>query len=437
MRRCWDRYVQGTELESQEKLIVLDVGGADVNGSYRDIFNADNIVYWGADLERGPGISVQLDDPYRIPLEDASVDIVISGQMLEHCEFFWLSFCEMMRVVKPDGYLFLIAPSAGGIHRHPVDCYRFHPDAYCALAKYANCKLVDIWHDQRGAWRDLVGVFSWRQDRQPRLAKFVGDLPVAPPRLKRSPEKEIIGGEVPYREILAQIHDTARPDLYLEIGVNSGASLQLAHRRAIGVDPKMAPRRVLGDQVKLVEMQSDDFFEKVAADTLDVPPELIFIDGMHLFEYALRDFMNAEAVAAPNGIVVIDDIFPNHPAQAKRQRETRNWTGDVWKLHHLLARERPDLFLLPLDTSPTGLLLIWGLDNSNRRLWERYDKYIRNYVYNDPPVPDDVVARSSAIGPEKVGPVLAAIASLKGQRFSRPKMVERLRRLSGIGQGAA
>lgn len=437
MRRCWDRYVHGTELEDQERLIVLDVGGADVNGSYRDIFCGANVVYWGADLERGPGISVHMEDPYRIPLEDASVDIVISGQMLEHCEYFWLSFCEMMRVVKPDGYLFLIAPSAGGIHRHPVDCYRFNPDAYVALAKLAKCKLVDIWHDQRGAWRDLVGVFSWREDRQPRLAKFVEDLPVAPPRTERVPEQEIVGGEVHYRDILQQIHDSIQPELYLEIGVNSGASLQLARGQAIGVDPQIAPRRPLNDGTKLVEMQSDDFFEKEAAHILEGKPELIFIDGMHLFEYALRDFMNAESFADPNALIVVDDIFPNHPAQATRKRETRYWTGDVWKLHDLLARERSDLFLMPLDTSPTGLLLIWGLDKSNRRLWERYDKFIRSYVYDDPAVPEQVVERKGAISPKQVGAVLEAIKDAKGQRFSRAKMVARLRTIAGIEQGAA
>ena len=430
MRRCWDRYVRGTELEGVEKLTVLDVGGADVNGSYREIFSAANVEYLSADLVDGPGVAVHMMDPYRIPLEDASVDLVISGQMLEHCEFFWLSFSEMMRVVKPHGYLFLIAPSSGGIHRHPVDCYRFHPDAYFALAKYARCKLVDVWHDQRGVWRDLVGVFSWRMDHEPKLAKQVEDLPVTPPKEMRIPEQEIVGGKIHYREVLQQIHEVINPELYLEIGVSSGASLALAQGCAVGVDPRLNVKRELSDRTKLIEMQSDDFFEKAASEALQGEPDLIFIDGMHLFEYALRDFMNAEALAAPNGLIVIDDIFPNHPAQAKRDRSTRYWTGDVWKLHHLLAKERSDLFLMPIDTSPTGLLLIWGLDRGNRRLWERYDKYIRRYVYDDPQVTEDIVERHRAVAPDKARPVLEAIAALRGQRFSRGRMVEQLRIIS-------
>jgi hypothetical protein len=211
-----------------------------------------------------------------------------------------------------------------------------------------------------------------------------------------------------------------------------GSSLALARGRAIGIDPHLTVRREISEQARLVEMQSDDFFEKAASDLLKEKPEFVFIDGMHLFEYALRDFMNVEAVAAPNAIVVIDDIFPNHPAQATRKRATRYWTGDVWKLHDVLRKERPDLFLMPIDTSPTGLLLVWGLDSSNRRLWERYDKFIRTYVYDDIPVPGDVVQRRGSVHPDRVGKVLDAIAATKGKRFSRAKMVTRLRKLAGI-----
>jgi SAM-dependent methyltransferase len=432
MQRCWDRYVRGTELENQEKLVVLDVGAADINGSYRPIFNASNVEYLAADLEPGPNVSVTMTDPYKIPLDDASVDLVISGQMLEHCEFFWLSFSEMMRVLKPDGYLFLIAPSSGGIHRYPVDCYRFHPDAYHALAKYARCKLVDVWHDKRGSWRDLVGVFSWRPDREARLAVHLDSLPGPPEPENEIPEQEVAAGQVRYRQVLKQAHAYLKPELYLEIGVNTGASIALAKGPAVGVDPRPNVTRELPDAVKLVEIQSDDFFEKVAEKLLQPQPELIFIDGMHLFEFALRDFINAEAVAAPNAVIVIDDIFPNHPAQATRDRTTRHWTGDIWKLHDLLKKERPDLFLMPIDTAPTGLLLVWGLNPANRRLWERYDKYIRTYVFDDPALPAEVLERVDAVAPDRVPKVLKSIAATKGKRFSRGKMVARLRKLAGI-----
>src|SRR5580704_11397421 len=157
MRICYRRFIEGGPIESMREVLVLDVGGADINGSYREIFNEPQFTYIGADVALTEGVSLVLKDPHRLPLDNASIDIVLSGQTLEHCEFFWLAFAEMVRVVKPDGYLFLIAPSAGPIHRYPVDCYRFYPDAFAALAKYANCQLIDVWCDERGPWRDLVG----------------------------------------------------------------------------------------------------------------------------------------------------------------------------------------------------------------------------------------------------------------------------------------
>ncbi|HEX4570975.1 MAG TPA: class I SAM-dependent methyltransferase [Dongiaceae bacterium] len=124
MRECYRRYIAGGPLEAQAETVVLDLGGADViNGSYRDVFSKAPFRYRAADLEAAPGVDIVLDDPYRIPLPDGSIDIVLSGQMFEHSEFFWRAFEEMARVVRPEGFIFLIAPSAGPIHRYPVGRY--------------------------------------------------------------------------------------------------------------------------------------------------------------------------------------------------------------------------------------------------------------------------------------------------------------------------
>lgn len=403
MRRCVARYVANDRRYQKERVAVVDVGGVNVNGGYRELFADPRFEYRTVDIAEGADIV--LKDPYRISLEDKSADIVISGQMLEHCEFFWLSFAEMVRILKPGGHLFLIAPSSGPIHRYPVDCYRFYPDAYGALAKYANCKLVECWLDERGPWRDLVGVFE-----QPGLPELQETS--VPPLAGRnvqfydpvnSPpgtaEEEAMGGEVHYLEVLAEIHAALRPSRYFEIGVRHGRSIALAQAEAIGVDPAPDIKVPLKESVRLVEMTSDDFFADAEARSKAAAPDLAFIDGMHLFEYALRDFMNVERMAKSNTVVVIDDVFPLHPAQADRERHTRVWTGDVWKLYHCLASVRPDLFLLPVNTAPTGLLLVCGLDPDNRVLWDRYNPIVRKYVELQGPPPDDILERKGAVSP--------------------------------------
>jgi hypothetical protein len=59
--------------------------------------------------------------------------------------------------------------------------------------------------------------------------------------------------------------------------------------------------------------------------------------------------------------------------QAERRRQSQYWTGDVWKVIPILRGARPDLVLMPINTSPTGTLLILGTDPTNNEVWTRYD----------------------------------------------------------------
>jgi hypothetical protein len=429
MRKCFRRYVSGGELEALDRVVVLDIGGADVNGSYRSIFAEDRFHYISADLTDGPGVSLVLNDPYRLPLDDASVDIVLSGQMLEHCEFFWLAFAEMIRVLKRGGYLFLIAPSGGKEHRYPVDCYRFYPDAYRALAKYANCQLLDVWRDERGPWFDLVGVFA--RHGLPPAAPASPEHDLSEPQFESgtgSPEEEAVPRSRSSREALADIHRLLMPASYLEIGVRHGGSLALAHCPAVGVDPKPDLKVELPATTRVLPVTSDEFFDGGGSETLSCPPELVLIDGLHLFEYALRDFMNVERIASPNALVVIDDIFPNHPAQGARQRRTRIWAGDVWKLVACLKQHRPDLFLLPLDTSYTGLLLIAGLDSSNRVLWNGYNSIVRSLAEEAQP-PEAILKREGAVAAneEQLLPILSILRDARAAPPARANLLKSLR----------
>ena len=404
MQRCIATYFSTSPIAKRKTVEILDIGGRDVNGSYADLFRAEKFNYQGVDIEAADGVSIVLDDPYKIPLADNSVDLILSGQMLEHCEFFWETFVEMMRVLKKDGLLFLIAPSSGPIHRYPVDCYRFYPDAYRALAKYAGCHLIDVWHDIRGPWNDLTGVFSKRKYKKrlpqsmvahelaSRANEFSG--PPWPPK-----EVEVTFGESPYMETLEFLHRALEPKNYLEIGVRKGKSLALAKCPALGVDPLPDITSELGPNIRLKELPSDDFFALAEDPILNDGIDFAFIDGMHLFEYALRDFMHIERHAHTGTVVVIDDIFPGHPKQAARERETVHWTGDVWKLYEVLQNLRPDLTIIPLDTQPTGLLLICGLDPKNEVLWKIYNSVIARHIKREPPL--SIIKRRGIISPNE------------------------------------
>jgi glycosyltransferase involved in cell wall biosynthesis len=224
-----------------------------------------------------------------------------------------------------------------------------------------------------------------------------GQTPAAWNGVDGTEMEERVGGAASYLDVLDRLHRELRPIHYLEIGIRHGRSLALARGAATGVDPAPEIKCELPSTTRVVPLTSDDFFaeppEKLA-------PDFCFIDGLHLFEYALRDFINIERCAAPGAVVVIDDIFPNHPKQAERERRTRVWTGDVWRLVGILREFRPDLFLLPLDTAPAGLLLIAGLDSSNRVLSQNYDAIVRKARDISGP-PQSVLERHGAIDPSE------------------------------------
>lgn len=181
-----------------------------------------------------------------------------------------------------------------------------------------------------------------------------------------------------YLDALRAIHATVRPAAYLEIGCRKGASLELAECPRLAIDPEPEITTGLRWPTRIYRETSDAFFARPdAARIIGAAPDLAFIDGMHLVEFALRDFINVEAHAHDGTLVVIDDVAPGDIAWASRERETKAWTGDVYRLIPLLRHYRPDLDIQVFDADIVGygkgLAVIGKLDPRNTALSERYD----------------------------------------------------------------
>src|SRR3954453_628865 len=231
---------------------------------------------------------------------------------------------------------------------------------------------------------------------------------------------------MPYLEFLKRLHAALRPATYLEIGIRAGDSLALSRSRSIGIDPEFAVKCPITCDVSLFRTTSDEYFARPEplAPFHGAPADLAFIDGLHLFEFALRDFINVERCSSPSSVVVFDDIFPRKIDEAARDRHTRVWTGDVYKIVEVLRQYRPDLTLLLVDTGPTGLLLRMGLDPENTVLVDRYDEIVEKYVVDDPQdVPPAILAREGALEPEKLlrSPVWGALRRSRRPWVSRDR----------------
>lgn len=207
---------------------------------------------------------------------------------------------------------------------------------------------------------------------------------------------------------LKLLHDILKPAVYLEIGVQSGASLTLAEHSkvAVGIDPKPELTTGLPPWATVYESTSDEFF---ALNPLPLKINLGFIDGMHLWEYALRDFMNIEASSASGGMIVFDDLLPYNQEIATRKQPPGDWTGDVWKVWDILTVWRPDLDICLVDVSPTGLMLVQNLDPGNRRLKKVWPTVNEQWGTHHWDVPRELIDRTVAVSPSR------AIDWIKGE----------------------
>lgn len=190
-----------------------------------------------------------------------------------------------------------------------------------------------------------------------------------------------------YLSVMDRLEEVLKPTLYLEIGARSGTSLARRKCSFVAVDPKFViTADVFNDapQMLFFQQTSDDFFGSGALGGAGLVPDLAFIDGMHLFEYALRDFINCERAMRPGGVICLHDVLPFNYAMTTRDLDylevlRRPWAGDVWKVMAVLAEYRPDLTVELLSAAKTGLGVVSRLDPANTVLTDRMDEILARY----------------------------------------------------------
>ena len=198
-----------------------------------------------------------------------------------------------------------------------------------------------------------------------------------------------------YYAVLKEVHSRLQPKTYLEIGVGDGNSLEqaLPTTVCIGVDPVLGSikpviatsagaAKVERTDLHLFEFTSDEFFAGTyLTDTLaGAPIDFAFIDGRHLFEFALRDFMNIEKFCNSNSVIAVRDARPMNAETASREQATQFWSGDLWKLVACLKKYRPDLTISVLDVAPAGLAFISNLNPKSDVLEKNHFSIVREYI---------------------------------------------------------
>jgi SAM-dependent methyltransferase len=165
---------------------VLEIGPDANPSTYRQAAGELNLEWMTADLadDLMPKPSAfrpaqrptyEMRKEYEIPIPDASIDIVIAGQVVEHVRKIWIWIAELARVTRPGGHLVIISPISWPYHEAPIDCWRIYPEGMRALCDEAGlvveiCEKVAL--EPRRSRRTYFGE-SWEYIRKDRPANFL------------------------------------------------------------------------------------------------------------------------------------------------------------------------------------------------------------------------------------------------------------------------
>ena len=239
----------------QEKIKILDVGSYGVNGTYKEIFSdSGKYLYTGLDVNAGPNVDYVPSDPYCWPeLQDESFDVIISGQAFEHIEHPWLIIEEMNRVLKKNGLVCIVAPSRGPEHKYPVDCWRYYPDGFRALAKWVHLEVLEAkatwgksgFTDGSDQWGDAFCIL-YKPVNSDKIKRLKRKRAIAAPAinlnnpLKQNKQNSYYGFARP--EVVQAISNNNLPTgKVLELGCAGGATGKLLKERLpvqsyVGID---------------------------------------------------------------------------------------------------------------------------------------------------------------------------------------------------------
>lgn len=159
---------------------------------------------------------------------------------------------------------------------------------------------------------------------------------------------------------------------YLEIGVREGYCFrQIDCEFKVGVDP--FPKNNITTHV----MTSDEFFMR-NTDMFDI----VFIDGLHLYDQVYRDVENSAMFLNDGGCIVLHDCNPPTEDHAREDPVFSSWNGTVYKAI-MRIRNEGKFSLVTVDTD-WGVGILRKEETEPLRLevsWEVFDNN-RNKILN-------------------------------------------------------
>ena len=133
---------------------------------------------------------------------------------------------------------------------------------------------------------------------------------------------------------------------YLEIGCRSDKCFnKIKIKNKVGIDPERGGT---------LRMTSDEYFQKH-----NEKFDIIFIDGLHLYEQVVIDLNNSLNCLNENGFIILHDLLPTAESRAGEQpakAKSGGWNGTTWKISWDLIDRDDVIFNIGLFDEGVGIV---------------------------------------------------------------------------------
>jgi len=140
------------------------------NTPYKPFFEKHVNEYIGADLGVNTNATIQLKPEGQIPLENESVDVILSTQVLEHVDNPHLYLTESARVLKKEGRLIITTHGYWMYHPDPQDFWRWTSAGLKKTIVEAGFEIVDFTGI---IGRSAMGLQLFQDGILPKIPKFL------------------------------------------------------------------------------------------------------------------------------------------------------------------------------------------------------------------------------------------------------------------------
>jgi len=110
--------------------------------------------------------------------------------------------------------------------------------------------------------------------------------------------------------------------------------------------------------------------------------DLVFIDGLHVYDQVKQDIINSLEVLNNNGVILIHDCLPEKIWEQNVPRMNGAWSGDVWKvIPFFRSKSNIDVYTCVADR---GIGIIFKRSNKNILKLDQDTKKLKfkDYYYN-------------------------------------------------------